>query len=257
MTADGRELGQFDLCINKTTGRLESMDWKVIPVTADTPEDPAFVAAMGKYQAYLRELSRRVGRAAKDLDARSAAGRQRETNVGSFIADAFRAAVKADAAILNGGTIRADDIIPAGPLTRRDVLALLPYPDPVMKLQVTGTTIRAALEHGLKRAAPVAEPGEFPQVSGIRYVYNGNAAPGSRLVSVTVNGKPLDDAKTYTLAAGKFIAEGGDGYAMLKDATRLVNAEQGKPAPEILQAAIAAAGAKGIAPNTDGRIQRQ
>lgn len=257
MTSDARELGQFDLYINKTTGHLESMDWKVIPVTAEIPEDPTFTAAMSKYQPYLKELSQSVGRASVALDARSAAGRQRETNAGSFIADAFRAALKADAAILNGGSIRADDLIPAGPLTKRDVLAMLPYADPVLKLQVTGATLRAALEHGLKRAAPTAEPGEFPQVSGLRLVYNGNAAPGSRLVSVTLNGKPLDDAKTYTLAVGKFIAEGGDGYAMLKDAPRLVSAEQGPKAPEILQKAIAAAGKKGIAPNTDGRIQKQ
>jgi 5'-nucleotidase len=257
MTSDARELGQFDLYVNRATGRLENMDWKVIPVTAETPEDPAFVAAMSKYQAYMRELAQRVGRTTTDIDARSAAGRQRETNAGSFIADAFRAAVKSDAAILNGGSIRADDIIPAGPLTRRDVLALLPYPDPVLKLQVTGATLRAALEHGLKRAAPTAEPGEFPQVSGLRYVYNAAAAPGARLVSITINGKPLDDAKTYTLAAGKFIAEGGDGYAMLKDAPRLVAAEQSPKAPDILHKTITAAGNKGIAPRADGRIQKQ
>jgi 5'-nucleotidase len=257
MTSDGRELGQFDLYINKATGRLESMDWKIIPVTAETPEDPSFIAAMSKYQAYLKELSQLVGRANVALEARSAANRQRETNIGSFIADSFRRATGADVCIFNGGSIRADDLIPAGPLTKRDVLAMLPYADPVLKLQLTGAQLRAALENGLKRAAPTAEPGEFPQVSGLRLVYNAAAAPNTRLVSVTVNGKPLDDAKTYTVAVSKFIAEGGDGYAVLKDAPRLIDADKGPKAPDILQNAIAAARKKGITPNTDGRIQKQ
>lgn len=257
MTSDARELGQFDLHINKTTGRLESMDWKVIPVTAEIPEDPSFTAAMSKYQAYLKELSQLVGRTNIALDARSAANRQRETNIGSYIADAFRQATGADFCIFNGGSIRADDLIPAGPLTKRDVLAMLPYADPVLKLQVTGAQLRAALENGLKRAAPTAEPGEFPQVSGLRLVYNAAAASGARLVSVTVNGKPIDDAKNYTVAVSKFIAEGGDGYAVLKDAPRLIDADKGPKAPDILQNAIAAARKKGIAPQTDGRIQKQ
>ena len=72
---------------------------------------------------------------------------------------------------------------------------------------------------------------------------------------MTVNGKPLDDAKTYTLAVSTFVAEGGDSYAMLKDAPRLINAEQGKKSPDILRAAVVAA-KKGIAPQTDGRISQ-
>jgi 5'-nucleotidase len=44
MTADARELGRFDLNINKDTGKLDSIDWKVIPITKDTPEAPEFTA---------------------------------------------------------------------------------------------------------------------------------------------------------------------------------------------------------------------
>jgi 5'-nucleotidase len=36
MTADARELGKFNLFINRATGKLESLDWEIIPVTDKT-----------------------------------------------------------------------------------------------------------------------------------------------------------------------------------------------------------------------------
>lgn len=256
MTADAREMGQFDLYINPNTNRLESLDWQVHAITDATPEDATFTAAMSKYKDFLAGLSKIVGRTKEPLDARSAANRQQETNIGSFIADTFRIAVTADVALVNGGSIRADEIIAPGPLTERDVVSLLPYADPLLKLQVSGATLRAVLEHGLARVAPNAEPGAFPQVSGVRFVYDAKKPAGSRLVSVTVSGKPLDDSKTYTLATSRFVAEGGDSYAMLKDAPRLNQAETAPKTTVLLRTAIANAKLQTIAPMTDGRIKK-
>mgnify|MGYP003694033561 CR=1 FL=1 len=115
MTADARELGQIDLNISKNSGAVESIDWKIIPVTNKTPDDPQFAAINRKYGSLIKELSRVVGRTSVDLDARSAVGRNQETNVGDLIADAFRASTRADGALMNGGSIRADEIIRAGP----------------------------------------------------------------------------------------------------------------------------------------------
>ena len=82
MTADARELGQIDLNISKTTGALESIDWKVIPVTDKTKDDPKFAVLNRKYGALLKDLAIVVGRSSVGLDARSAIGRTQETNVG-------------------------------------------------------------------------------------------------------------------------------------------------------------------------------
>ena len=62
MTADARELGQIDLNISKSTGAVESIDWKVTPVTDKVKNDPQFVAINNKYGALLKDLSRVVGR---------------------------------------------------------------------------------------------------------------------------------------------------------------------------------------------------
>jgi 5'-nucleotidase len=254
MDADARELGRIDLNISKSTGKLESIDWQIIPVTDKVKDDPAFASLDRKYGALLKSLEVPVGRTEVDLDVRSADVRMQETNMADFVADAFRQATQADVALVNGGSIRADAIIKPGILTKRDVLSILPFNNRVVKLQVTGAAIRAALEHGVATAAEEIQPGRFPQVSGLRYAFDTNRKPGARLTSVTVNGKPLEDRRSYTLATTTYLAvEHGDAYDML-GAAFLVRPEQALVESEILLRAITAVPA--IAPKIDGRIKR-
>ena len=255
MTSDARELGQIDLNISKSTGAVESIDWKVIPVTSKTKDDPQFAALDRRYGTLLKELAQLVGRSSVDLDASSAVSRTQETNVGDFIADTFRAATGADVGLMNGGSIRADEIISAGPLTKRDVLSILPFKNKVVKVELSGAILRQTLEHGVARSAEDAEPGRFPQVSGIRFTFDARQPPGSRIVDLSINGKPLDEKKNYTLATSDYVAlDGGDGYAMLKGTRVLIPKEQAQFDSDVLRLAIAAR--KIIAPKTDGRIKR-
>jgi 5'-nucleotidase len=255
MTADARELGRIDLNISKASGELESIDWKVIPVTKETKEDPEFAAIYRKYAGLLKELAQVVGRSKVALDARSAENRTRETNVGNMVAEAFRKATGADVALMNGGSIRADTMIDPGTLTQRELLSILPFKNKVVKLELSGGTLRAALENGVSRSAEDLEPGRFPQLAGLRFTFDAGRAPGSRVVDVTVNGQALDDNRKYTLATTDFLAiNGGDGYAMLKGTRLLISQEQGQSDFDILRRAVAAA--KSIAPRTDGRIKR-
>ncbi len=252
MTADAREMGRIDLNINPTTGKVESIDWQVIPVNAQIEDDPQFAAVITKYGAKLKELSERVGTTDVPLDARSAANRTIETNIADFIADAYRQATGADVALLNGGSIRADTIITPGELTLRDVLSILPFGNKLVKIEVKGATLREAIEHGVSRSGGTAEPGRFPQVSGIRYSYDTTLPAGARVKGITVGGKPLDDNKTYTLATADYLAGGGDQYAMLKGAPNVL--KETLKDSDALKRAIAAAAR--IAPQTDGRIER-
>jgi 2',3'-cyclic-nucleotide 2'-phosphodiesterase (5'-nucleotidase family) len=76
MTADARELGRIDLNIDKATGELSSIDWRVIPVTSETSEDKLFSSVYRKYAGMLAELARPVGRTSVALDGRSAENRK-------------------------------------------------------------------------------------------------------------------------------------------------------------------------------------
>ena len=42
---------------------------------------------------------------------------------------------------------------------------------------------------------------------------------GSRVVSVTLDGKPIDPAKTYRVTMNSFLAAGGDSFTVFKDGT--------------------------------------
>ena len=255
MTSDARELGRIDLNISKSTGKLASIDWQVIPVTDRIAEDAAFAPLNEKYGPLLKGLGQTVGRTDVDLNTRSADVRTRETNMGDFIADVFRQATGSDIGLVNGGSIRADTIIAPGIVTKRDVLSILPYSNRVVKLQLAGAVIRAALEHGVATIGGEAQPGRFPQVSGLRYEYDASRRPGARITSIVVNGKPLNDRRTYTLATTSYVAiEAGDGYVMFRNAPLLVPLEQAPFETDILLKAIGSVPA--IAPKIEGRIKR-
>src|ERR1041384_888524 len=253
MTSDARELGQIDLNI-LPSGELDSIDWKVIPVDSTTKEAPEFAAIYKKYSGLLTELAKPIGTTTVALEARSAENRTRETNVGNFITDAFRKSTAADVGFMNGGSVRADGIIGPGKLTQRDLLSILPFKNKLVKIEVTGATLRAALEHGVSRSNGNSEPGEFPHVSGIQYSFDASRSPGSRIVEVKVNGLPLDDAKKYTLATTTFTGlDGGDGYSMFKGSKVIIPPDQ---APTDAEAVKKTIGTRPIAPKIQGRIKR-
>ena len=253
MTSDARELGRIDLNISPS-GELDSIDWKVIPVDSTTPEATEFTAVYKKYEGLLAELAKPIGRTTEKLDARSAENRNRETNVGNFIADQFRKSTGADVGLMNGGSVRADSIIGPGTLTQRDLLSILPFKNKLVKLEVTGATLRETLEHGVARSAEDAEPGRFPQVSGLQFTFDASRPAGSRIVEVKVNGQPLDNAKKYTLTTTTFVGlDGGDGYTMLKGARVITPPERAPVDVDVVKNAIAAGP---IAPKIEGRIKR-
>ena len=168
--------------------------------------------------ALLKELSQVVGRTTVELDARSAMGRTQETNVGNFIADAFRTATGADVGLMNGGSIRADEIIRAGPLTKRDVLSILPFKNKVVKVEIERRHLCAKCwSTAWPAARKMPNRAVFRRYLVLSSRLMRRRPAGSRIVDLSVNGKPLDEKKKYTLATSDYLAiDGGDGYAMLK-----------------------------------------
>jgi 5'-nucleotidase len=255
MTSDARELGQIDLNISQSTGEIESIDWKVIPVTDTTKEAPEFLSIYKKYSSLLTELAKPLGSTRVALDARSAENRTQETNISNFIVDAFRKATGADVALMNGGSIRADELIAPGRLTLRSLLSILPFKNKLVTLELTGTTLRAVLEHGVSRSAEESEPGRFPQVSGIKFSFDASRPVGSRVENVSVNGQPLNESRKYTLTTSTFIGiDGGDGYSVFKEATVVQPPDKSPLDFEVVKRAITLQ--KSIAPKVEGRITR-
>jgi 5'-nucleotidase len=258
MTADARELGRFNLNFDARTKRLDSIDWEIIPVTDKIPAAPEFAAVYDRYKDLLDKLAEPIGSTTVELDALSVSNRTKETNIGDFIADSYRNAVGADIGFVNGGSIRADLTYNPGQITKRDILSILPFNNPIVKIEVTGKLLRTILEHGVARSGGEEnEPGRFPQISGMSYVYDAKKPAGQRIVSVSVGGKPLDAEKTYTVATSDFlVSRGGDGYVMLKEAKLLTNADTAPKDSAVFEDAIRHSVNKTIAPKIENRITK-
>jgi 5'-nucleotidase len=160
---------------------------------------------------------------------------------------------------VNGGSIRADLTYQPGVLTKRAVLSILPFNNPVVKVEITGRTLKQILEHGVARSGPGedTEPGRFPQVAGVRFEYDPSKPVGSRVVAVTVDGRQLDEAAKYTIATSDFlVSRSGDGYTMFKEGKVLTDAASAPKDSDLFEQAIRTAPNSTIDPMTDGRIRR-
>lgn len=226
-------------------------DFRIIDTAGITP-DPDTQALVDTYNAELTEqLDVLVGTTTEPLDSRSGTVRTQEAAIGNLIADAMRWAVDAEAAIVNGGTIRGNTEYASGAeLTRRDILKELPFGTRTVKISLSGAAILEALEAGVGELPNPS--GRFPQVSGMSFRADSRKPKGQRISDVIIGGQPLDPSASYTVATNDYLFEGADGYTALK---------QGKPLLGVRDAKLVANGVmsyistqKKVAPKVEGRI---
>ena len=168
--------------------------------------------------------------------------RVRETNLGNVVADSLYQygqtgfSHPTDIAVTNGGGLR-ETIAKDKPITKGNVIAVLPFGNTISQIQVTGQQVLDMFEKSLgsilqvdkagktvldENGQPLLEPsGGFLQVSGVKVYYDTNLPSGKRILAVQVKNRAtglyekLDLAKIYYLATNDFLAAGGDGYTML------------------------------------------
>jgi 5'-nucleotidase/UDP-sugar diphosphatase len=195
--------------------------FRVIDTATVTPDPQVAAVVAGYEQEFSREMDTPLGTTDVELDSRNPTVRTREAAIGNLVADAMRASVRADVAIINGGGLRGGRIYPPGAtISRRDVLEEMPFSNRVVTLDISGHELRNAIENGLSELPNAS--GRFPQVSGMTVAADASKPAGSRVTSIRVAGAALDETKTYLVATNDFMARGGDGYAMLRGATQLL-----------------------------------
>jgi 2',3'-cyclic-nucleotide 2'-phosphodiesterase (5'-nucleotidase family) len=212
------------------SGKARTVTWRPsfrVYDSASVVPDPETLAVVRRLEGDLsRELDVPVGETRLPLDSRIVSVRAREASFGNLVADALRAGTGADLAIVNGGGIRGDTLYPAGRvLTRRDILLELPFGNTTVLVELPGAQIRALLETGFSEFGRPA--GRFPQVSGLVVTVDPAAPAGSRVVTLTHHGVPLDPEKAYTVASNNFLYDGGNGYGALARGRTLIGRTDG------------------------------
>lgn len=154
-----------------------------------------------------------IGKTTGPLDASSV--RKAESTLGNLVADAARASLKADLALLPASQFR-EVTLPAGDLTREAVTGALFYPDEKIVLaELTGAQVRAALERGL---AMLPNPNvAFLQISGLSVTFRSDAPEGQRLLGLQVGASALVPERNYKAAMPASLAKGALGYFRIFD----------------------------------------
>lgn len=160
-----------------------------------------------------KQMNKVIANTGVALDVKTVTVRTKESNLGNLIADTAREEIHTDVALVNGGSLRSDSIYGPGPLTVKDLIAIVPFPSPCIPIRLTGAKLKEALEASVS-SWPVQQ-GKFSQVSGIKFAFDPAKEPMARVQWVKVNGQPLDPNKHYTAAINIFIARGNDGFECL------------------------------------------
>lgn len=174
----------------------------LVPINATTPEDPVVAAlahswverAFAAFRASGFEPTDVVATTSIPLDGRETVVRNRESALSSLIVSAMHAtAPTVDLALLNTGSIRIDDVLPAGPVTQYDVIRVLPFGGDIVEVEMRGSTLARTLDQGVANAGT----GGFLVATEV-----------GRSDGWYVRGEKLDPTKTYRLVLTDYLLTG-------------------------------------------------
>lgn len=216
------QTGSKGICLGYAKIKIDkkgkpSFTYRLIPVKShlDAKIDPVFSDMIDVYSATVTEkMEEVIGHCPRAIRKGSP-----ESPLGNLTGDALiwmaeeYYGVKADVGIYNYGGIRAE--ISAGDLTVGDVYAVYPFDNVLSIVTLSGRDLKKLFEY-------VASNGGLPINKEVRMVIK-----NKKVKSVTVDGKAIDDSKTYTVATVDYLVNLGR-YG-------LENAKSRQDSPEIIR----------------------
>jgi 2',3'-cyclic-nucleotide 2'-phosphodiesterase (5'-nucleotidase family) len=193
----GRSIGIIDLWVDAEKDTIVSFRRRLEPLTDRAfRADPGIQAVVDSLEAVVdRELGEVVATLKRDW-VRKYRG---ESNIGDWIADAYRAFTGADIAFHNSGGIRKG--LKKGPVTKRDFWEICPFENRLVVFEVRGRELYRLLETNFDGK------GEFLQMSGLEVWVDLSRPPGQRVLKVRVNGEPVKDSRIYRVATNNFLVD--------------------------------------------------
>lgn len=165
------------------------------------------------------------------LDGRESSIRNFQTNLGEMIAAGFAASAKtkkADAAIMNGGSVRIDDQL-MGDVQAVDLFRAMPFGGQVFEIDIKGSQLKKVLNQGLENKG----------IGGYLQWHNIEYDESSKVWKI--GGKSLSNSRTYHIALNDYLTWGSETIApLLKGITPTKPAEgdEEDPRSDVRKAAI-------------------
>ena len=191
-----------DLYFDPQTGKTEVKP-TFVAINDTLTEDPAVKAVVDNWMKIAFDAFRQQGfepeavvtTITEALDGLESSVRTRKTNLTELIAKSLlRPYPEAELSLYNSGSIRIDDVLPAGQITVYDVIRVLPFGGKVQLAAIKGSLLLKTLNQGIANTGA----GGFLQSANTQQV-NG---------TWQINGVSVDPRKTYKLAINDFLASG-------------------------------------------------
>lgn len=149
-----------------------------------------------------------------------------DSTLGNLIADAqlhhAQHIGQADIAFMNSGGIRND--LPSGVNTSPvqvnfgDLYAVQPFGNGVIRLKMTGEQIRQVLQQQWQNR-PAGDVKKLFVSDGFSYEWHQKAVVAEQIQNLRLHGELLSNEKIYTVIVNSFLADGGDGFTVFRQAS--------------------------------------
>lgn len=207
----GRYVGEGKLKVKD--GHLIDFVWKPVLIKG-FQSDTVLARCLHPYiEAARKDLETVIGEAEASFDLFENGeniARYRETALGDLVADALKwkadaLKLRADFGLTNSGGIR--EALPAGKISKGEVLAILPFANELEVVALKGKEVRRLFDF---LAAVTPGNGAFAQVSKEVQVEFDRDSKTVKMLSI--GGQPVDEERLYYMATCDYVAAGKDGY---------------------------------------------
>lgn len=281
--ADARTVAIWQVDVAGTGPQEIRYRWQSLD--ADTPADSLVAERVDEWQTWFDEifcdgldpseppgcLETQVGTTRTMLYAEELDIRRFETNLGNWLADQAREAwtraaendpsiPRPDLAMINSGSIRLNQNLPAGGIDRRQIEELFPFPTGLALFRTDGSQLQQIVDHSISEWQG---SGHFLQISGFAFRHHTNRGTADGLTLLGPDGRrPIRPDEELVVATIGFLVDPSgnqDGYTMISADQVIAGDEVGPAAIEVnleeqVLRALEEAGDRGIAPEFEGRI---
>lgn len=200
--ANVRSVYVVDLYFDPTTGNTEVKP-TFVPISDSIAEDATIKDVVDHWVTIAFDAFREQGFQPEEivttttvaLDGLESSVRSSQTNLTKLIASSMlQPYPDAELSLYNSGSIRIDDMLPAGQITVYDVIRVLPFGGNVQLATIKGSLLKKTLDQGL---ANIGSGG---------YLQSANTLHDDG--TWQINNVPINDNHVYTLAINDFLASG-------------------------------------------------
>jgi len=211
----GEYLGELVVDFDVDTKKIRDFNGRLIP----TQKYPQHREVMRLIRYYSRQADRNLSKQLYSIDTSLNHSLTEENAIGNLLADALKDILKTEIGIINSGVINRG--VRKGVVTKRLLHELSPSPLNPTYIEIKGVDLYNALEKSLRTDYQLSDGrgsgfrgknlGNLEVSCNVQVRLDPNEKSAPKIKSITVDGKPLDHERWYTVGTSDYLQR-GSGY---------------------------------------------